>query len=210
VVRAVLPLPDFWNSHCDVFCREGIVENEVMMIVAAVVVLVAVAGIAWAYSARTRRERLKQRFGPEYDRTVEALGTPAKAEAALQQRAARVSRFNLRPLPPERAQEFDREWRRVQAGFVDSPDNAVREADQLVTQVMTARGYPLEDFETRADDLSVDHPRVVENYRIARALARRRERGEAGTEELRQAVVNYRALFEDLLRVDEPNQRRAS
>jgi hypothetical protein len=186
------------------------VDTEVMMIVAAVVVLVAVAAIAWAYSARTRRERIKQRFGPEYDRTVEALGTPAKAEAVLQQRAARVGRFNLHPLTREQAQAFDRDWRRVQAGFVDSPDAAVREADELVTQVMIARGYPLEDFDTRADDLSVDHPRVVENYRIARALARRRERGEAGTEELRQAVVNYRALFDDLLEVDEPNRRRAS
>jgi len=94
--------------------------------------------------------------------------------------------------------------------FVDDPDGAVAAADRLVTEVMSARGYPIEDFDTRAADLSVEHPRVVENYRIARALAVRRHRGEAGTEELRQAVVNYRALFDDLLKTDEGAFRRAS
>jgi septation ring formation regulator EzrA len=188
-----------------------VVTNEQMMIVAVAIVLVVVAAVAWAYSARTRRERLKQRFGPEYDRAVESLGTPAKAEAVLQERAKRVSRFKLHPLTSDQAEAFNREWRRVQARFVDDPDDAVREADHLVTDVMSARGYPIEDFETRADDLSVDHPRVVENYRIARTLAVRRQRGEAGTEELRQAVVNYRALFEDLLiDVDDERRRRAS
>lgn len=186
-------------------------NNELIMIVAVVIALAAIAAVAWAYSARTRRERLKQKFGPEYDRAVETLGTPAKAEAALLERAKRVSRFKLHPLTADQALAFDREWRRVQSRFVDNPDDAVREADQLVTEVMAARGYPLEDFDTRADDLSVDHPRVVENYRTARVLAQRRQRGEAGTEELRQAVVNYRALFEDLLiDVDDRRQRRAS
>ena len=182
-----------------------------MMIVAVAVVLVAIAAVAWTYSARARRERLRQKFGPEYDRAVETHGTTAKAEAALQERAKRVSRFKLHPLTADQAQAFSREWRRVQSRFVDNPDDAVREADQLVTQVMTARGYPLEDFDTRADDLSVDHARVVENYRTARALALRRQRGEAGTEELRQAVVNYRVLFEDLLvDVEDHGHRRAS
>jgi hypothetical protein len=183
------------------------VDNAVIMIV-AVVVLVAIAAVAYAYSTRARRERLKQRFGPEYDRAVEAHGTPAKAEAVLQERAKRVSRFKLHPLTSEQADTFNREWRSIQARFVDNPDDAVRDADDLVTRVMMARGYPTEDFETRADDLSVDHPRVVENYRTARALALRRQRGEAGTEELRQAVVNYRTLFEDLLvDVDDHRER---
>ena len=184
--------------------------NETMMIAAAVVILAVVAAIAWAYSARQQRERLIRQFGPEYERTVAAMGTPAKAEAALRERAERVSRFKLRTLTPEQAQAFEREWKRVQARFVDSPDDAVREADRLVAEVMAARGYPVEDFDKRVDDLSVDHSRVVENYRVARALADRRERGEAGTEELRQAVVNYRALFDDLLEVGDSIRRRAS
>jgi hypothetical protein len=177
-----------------------------MMIVGVVILLVAIAAIAYSYSARTQRARLKQRFGPEYDRAIETHGTEAKAEAALLRRAKRVSRLKLHPLTPEQADTFNREWRRVQGRFVDNPDDAVRDADQLVTQVMNARGYPMEDFDTRADDLSVDHPRVVDNYRTARALALRRQRGEAGTEELRQAVMNYRTLFEDLL-VDVDNHR---
>jgi plasmid stabilization system protein ParE len=191
-------------------CREEeSVTNELIIITVAAVALIVVIA-AWAYSVKIRRERLKQRFGPEYERAVESLGTPAKAEAVLEERAARVSRFNLHPLSPEQAAAFEREWRSVQARFVDTPEDATRDADRLVTEVMSARGYPVEDFDTRANDLSVDHPRVVENYRVARRLAIRRQRGEAGTEELRQAVVNYRALFDDLLHVAEPSRRRAS
>jgi hypothetical protein len=183
-----------------------------MMLVGAVVAVVALLIViaAWYYSTRRRRAQIRQRFGPEYDRTVQAVGEPTKAEQILSERAARVERFKLRTLTPEQAGAFTREWRRIQARFVDDPDGAVGEADQLVTQVMTARGYPMEDFERRAEDLSVDHPHVVQNYRTARALVIRRSRGEAGTEELRQAVVNYRALFDELLEVDERRQRRAS
>jgi hypothetical protein len=188
------------------------VDQQTMMLVGAIVALVALLIVAgtWYYTSRQRRVRLQQRFGPEYERTVEAVGEPSKAEAILSERAARVDRFKLRALTPDQADAFSREWRRIQAKFVDDPDAAVTEADQLVTQVMTARGYPLEDFERRADDLSVDHPHVVQNYRTARALAMRRSRGEAGTEELRQAVVNYRALFDDLLEAHETRHRRAS
>src|SRR5262249_57694936 len=113
-------------------------------------------------------------------------------------------------LSREQAQSFVREWQRIQGMFVDDPDGAVAAADRLVTEVMSARGYPIEDFDTRAADLSVEHPRVVENYRIARALAVRRSRGEAGTEELRQAVMNYPALFDDLFETDEGTIPRAS
>jgi hypothetical protein len=180
-----------------------------ILIVVTVGVLVGVA--AWAFIIRQRRQQLRQRFGPEYDRTVEAVGKPTKAEAILQERADRVDRFKLRPLTHDQADAFSREWRRVQARFVDDPAAAVTDADALVTQVMAARGYPIEDFEKRAEDISVDHPHVVENYRAARALVQRRERGEASTEELRQAVVNYRALFDDLLEVaDDRSRRRAS
>src|SRR5678809_570265 len=110
--------------------------------------------------------------------------------------AKSVNEFKIHPLSQQQADTFAREWHRIQGMFVDDPDGAVAAADRLVTEVMEARGYPIEDFDTRAADLSVEHPRVVENYRVARALAVRRGRGEAGTEELRQAVVNYRALFD--------------
>jgi len=174
----------------------------------AVVVVLAALALAWTYMQRQRRVRLREQFGPEYDRTLREVGTPEKAEAILDARARRVEKLKIRPLSREQSESFSREWRRVQGLFVDDPDGAVAAADRLVTQVMSARGYPIDDFETRAADLSVDHPRVVENYRVARALALRRERSEAGTEELRQAVVNYRALFNDLL--DLHDIRRAS
>lgn len=185
-------------------------DSETLMLV-----LMAAAGLAlglgvWAAVTLQRRRRLRERFGPEYARTVDAVGQPNRAEALLQERVARVSRFKLRPLSSEQAAAFAREWRRVQSRFVDDPDAAVAEADALVGDIMTARGYPPEDFERRADDVSVDHPHVVENYRIARELMLRRERGEAGTEELRQAVVNYRVLFDDLLEVGTSTRRRAS
>ena len=183
-------------------------DTLTLVVIAGVVVLLAL--IAWAYTSRRRRVNLRDRFGPEYERTVEAVGA-ARADAVLRERAERVSRFNLRKLTPDQAESFTREWRRIQSRFVDDPLSAVGEADQLVTQVMTARGYPLEDFDQRANDLSVDHPIVVQNYRTARALALRRQRGEAGTEEMRQAVVNYRALFDELLDVDTRGaNRRAS
>ena len=185
-------------------------DSETLMLIGTVVVVLLVGIAVWAYASRRRRVSLRERFGPEYERTVQAVG-PTRAEAVLRERADRVSRFNLRKLTQDQADAFAREWRRVQGRFVDDPAGAVGEADQLVTQVMTARGYPLEDFDRRADDLSVDHPVVVQNYRTARALALRRQRNEAGTEEMRQAVVNYRALFDELLEVDAHGaHRRAS
>jgi hypothetical protein len=180
------------------------------MLGGAVVVALLLGLAAWVYTSRRRRVNLRERFGPEYERTVQAVG-PARADAVLRERAERVSRFNLRKLTQDQADAFVREWRRIQGRFVDDPTGALGDADQLVTQVMTARGYPLEDFDRRADDLSVDHPVVVHNYRTARTLAERRQRGEAGTEEMRLAVVYYRALFDELLEVDtRSTHRRAS
>jgi hypothetical protein len=186
------------------------VNPDTLMLVVIAIVVVLIALAAWAYTTRRRRLSLRERFGPEYERTVEAVG-PARADSVLRDRAERVSRFNLRKLTQDQVNAFTREWRRVQGRFVDDPDGAVGEADQLVAQVMTARGYPLEDFDRRADDLSVDHPVVVQNYRTARALALRRQRGEVGTEEMRQAVVNYRSLFDELLEIGTGSaHRRAS
>ncbi len=185
-------------------------SQTLMLVVIAVLVVAALAVAAWLYSARRRRAQLRERFGPEYDRAVRETGAPEKADALLEGRVRRVQQFKIHPLSRDQAQAFSTEWRRVQAMFVDDPVGAVSAADALVTQVMSARGYPIEDFDTRAADLSVDHPRVVENYRAARTLAERNRRGEASTEELRQAVVNYRALFDDLLDVPARSIRRAS
>ena len=201
------------NDDCDLPERTGgtnVDSQTVWLVIAAVIVALAIGAFAWMYAQRQRRERLRTHFGPEYDRTVREVGSAAKAEAVLADRAQRVKEMKIHPLSHEQAEAFDREWRRVQALFVDDPNGAVAAADRLVTEVMTARGYPIEDFDTRAADLSVQHPRVVDNYRIARGLATRRARGEAGTEELRQAVVNYRALFDDLLATDKGAFRRAS
>jgi len=186
------------------------VDQQTMWLVIAAVVIVAIVAVAWVYAQRQRRVRLRTHFGPEYDRAVREAGSPTKADALLAERAKRVRDLRIHRLSREQAESFVREWQRIQGMFVDDPDGAVAAADRLVTEVMSARGYPIEDFDTRAADLSVEHPRVVESYRMARTLAVRRSRGEAGTEELRQAVVNYRALFDDLLKTDEGAIRRAS
>jgi hypothetical protein len=188
------------------------VESENLLLIGIVVLaVIAAAVLGWTYMQRQRRTRLRERFGPEYDRALRETGNAEKATAVLEDRVRRVQRLKLHTLSREQADAFGREWKRVQAMFVDEPGAAVGAADRLVAEVMTARGYPMEDFDARAADLSVDHPRVVENYRIARSFAVRGTRGEVGTEELRQAVVNYRALFDDLLDTgDHRNLRRVS
>lgn len=192
--------------------REVPVDSQNMTIIVIAVVAIACAAVAWMYVQRQRALEVRNRFGPEYERTVKETGGHEKAVAALEERVKRVEAFKIRPLSTEQARSFAIEWQRVQSLFVDDPDGAVTSADRLLTEVMAARGYPIEDFDTRAADLSVDHPKVVENYRTARALALRRQRGEAGTEELRQAVLNYRELFGDLLETGPRDavRRRAS
>ncbi len=158
-----------------------------------------VVAIAAAYYAKRRKEsvRLQRQFGPEYGRTVERFGKRAKAEAELAAREKRVERLNITPLAPADATRFSQAWSTLQGRFVDNPKGVVVQADQLVYELMQKRGYPMGDFERRAADISVDHPGVVANYRAARAIALRDERGEADTEELRKAVVHYRALFDE-------------
>jgi hypothetical protein len=167
-----------------------------LIIVVAVLVVAAVA----LYAMR-RRAQLKARFGPEYERVVHETGSAFKAEAKLTERASRVQKYEIRRLSPDEAQRFDDEWRRAQALFVDDPGLAVTRADALVTEVMTARGYPMTDFDRRAEDLTVDHAAVVQHYRAARDIAIRHAERRATTEDLRQAFVHYRALFDDLLQL---------
>ena len=160
--------------------------------------LIAIAFAAWMLFQKQRTQRLRSQFGAEYDRMVEASGRK-QAETELEHRTRRVQKFRIRPLTSEEQNRFADAWRREQGRFVDDPRGAVEQADRLVADVMRARGYPVAEFEMRAADLSVDHPRVVNNYRKAHEIALRDSRGEASTEDLRQAMVYYRALFEDLL-----------
>jgi hypothetical protein len=177
----------------------------------AILLLLAIVGIA-ILTRRRRSEHLAHRFGPEYERTVEQMGSRGQAESELAAREKRVKKFDIVPLATGEAQRFRTEWQALQSRFVDNPQAAVGSADMLVRDLMMRRGYPVGDFESVAADLSVDHPVVVEHYRAAHAIALRQERGEADTEALRQAVVHYRALFAELLEVEEPQaaQRRAA
>jgi hypothetical protein len=169
----------------------------------AVIVGLIIAALAlWLVLRNRRRKHLSSRFGPEYDHTVAELGK-GRAERELEARTKRVEKLTIHPLPAAERDRFLDLWRRAQALFVDSPLTAVAEADRLIGEVMRARGYPVSDFERRAADVSVDHPRVVANYREAHAIALNADKGQAGTEELRQAMVHYRALFEELLEAHE-------
>jgi hypothetical protein len=172
------------------------VETTAVWVLIAIVLIGAIAFITLS---RVRSRRLRDRFGPEYERTVRAEGTVRKAEAALEARAKRVQALHIRPLSPSDATRFDTAWRAIQTRFVDDPRGAVTDADRLVGEVMSTRGYPVGEFEQRVADISVDHPDVVMNYRAAREIALQHSQGKASTEDLRQAMVHYRALFHDLL-----------
>ena len=167
--------------------------------VVIVALVVAVAVVMWRALAARRTRALRERFGPEYERTTAAVGNRREAEAELAGRTERREQLNVRPLPAEARQRYARQWETVQSQFVDSPPTAITAADGLVSAVMADRGYPIDDFDQRAADVSVDHPAVVENYRQAHEISMRSARGEATTEELRQAMQNYRSLFEELL-----------
>jgi uncharacterized iron-regulated membrane protein len=174
------------------------VDTQTLTLVVIVVVLLVAAGLA-AFALQRRQVRKAQdRFGPEYERVVEEAGGRRAAAAELREREKRVKSLELRPLEPAQRDAFAAAWRDVQADFVDDPATAVGRADDLLGQVMGARGYPVADFDQRAADLSVEHPHVVQNYRAGHDIALRHARGEAGTEDLRQAMIHYRDLFDEL------------
>jgi hypothetical protein len=176
------------------------------IVVLAVIVIIGIAALM--YFRRRRTEGLRTRFGgPEYARTVEESGSRKRAEAGLDARKERVEGFHIRPLASGDRTRFEESWRKVQARFVDSPGGAVTEADQFLGDVMSTRGYPVSDFEQRAADISVDHPLVLTNYRVAHEIALRQTQGKATTEDLRQAMIHYRTLFEEL--VGEPEMVHA-
>ena len=172
--------------------------TTVAIAIAIVIVVVAAIVIWWAMRQRERSRELRTRFGPEYDHAVEEYGGEHKAEKALETRTERVQQLNIHDLSPDESAHYASAWEEVQRQFVDDPERALTRADELVLEAMEKRGYPMGEFEQRAADISVDHPQVVEHYRVAHRTAGRAQRGEAPTEELRQAMVHYRALFQEL------------
>lgn len=181
-------------------------DPRLIALVAAVVVIVVVT--VWLYMRKRRgtTAALRQKFGPEYDRAVLLHGS--KAESKLAEREKRIDMLNIRDLDSAERERYSTQWKAIQSRFVDSPKGAVTEADDLVSSVMKARGYPVSEFDQRAADISVDHPRVVENYRSAHAIALRVGKDQATTEELRTAMIHYRSLFEELVQASVVVERK--
>jgi len=172
---------------------------DIGVIIIAIVVIGIVGLLAFLAGRKQRTRHLRDRFGPEYDRVIAKTPDRKTAEAELEAREQRRDQFELRPLDPDSAARYQNEWRETQGRFVDSPSEAIREADSLITSVMRDRGYPMDHFDQRAADLSVEHPDVVNRYRAAHRIAVANERGEASTEDLREAMIHYRSLFERLI-----------
>jgi hypothetical protein len=181
---------------------EDTLMNNPVVIVLVIALVAAIGAAIWLYMRSRRTEHLQQRFGPEYERALETHHDQREAERELEERAERVEHLNIRPLEADERDRFASRWQSVQAQFVDDPASATEDADQLVGEVMATRGYPVGDFEQRAADVSVHHPGVVEHYRAAHAIAMRNARGDSDTEQLRQALMHYRALFDDLLETE--------
>lgn len=177
----------------------------VLVAVAAIVVL-----LIWYMMARRRTAHLRNRYGDEYDRTVETVGNAGRAEAALEERERRVKALDIRALTGRERDEYSAEWKDAKALFVDSPAEAVLRTDRMIAQVMKAKGYPMADFAERHENLTVDHVDVARNYLAGHEIAERQTRGEASTEDLRQAMMHYEALFEGLLADVDDNEPQAS
>jgi hypothetical protein len=187
----------------------NLILSDPKVIVAIVGVILVIAVLAWLYVRKRRKTTadLHERFGTEYERAVREHGSERKAEAKLADREKRVEKLHLRVLDPMEHERYTKQWASVQSRFVDSPKGAVTEADDLVSSLMKTRGYPVSDFDQRAADISVDHPRVVENYRSAHEIALRVGKDAATTEDLRTAMINYRSLFEDLMQLSATIER---
>ena len=188
--------------------NEHLLDPKYLMLAGVVILVIAV--VAWLYvqKRRSTTASLRQKFGPEYERAVHQQGSERKAEAKLADRQERVKKLNVRDLDPMEREHFSKQWESVQSRFVDSPRGAVTEADDLVSSLMKTRGYPVSDFDQRAADISVDHPRVVENYRSGHDIALRVGKNGASTEDLRAAMIHYRSLFEELVQVSTIVERK--
>jgi hypothetical protein len=182
-----------------------------LIALAVVVILLIIVGVVLYMRKRKKTTaELRGRFGTEYDRAVQQHGSERKAEAKLTDRAARVEMLRIRELDPAERERYVSQWQAVQSRFVDYPKGTVTEADELVCSLMQARGYPVADFDQRTADISVDHPRVVENYRSAHDIALRVGSGSVTTEDLRTAMINYRSLFEELVQVQPAGDKRVA
>jgi hypothetical protein len=186
--------------------------TPIQITIVAVVLLLVVAIAVGLYlkHRKTRTLGFKNRFGSEYDRAVQQHGTPKKAEAKLADRENRVEKMKIRELSPTERDRFVAEWQTVQSRFVDHPKSAVTEADDLVNALLEARGYPKDGFEQRAADVSVTYPRLMENYRVGHDIAVRPGKADASTEELRTAMIQYRAIFDELVQEQAPGQVRTA
>lgn len=183
-------------------------SSSIIFIVLVAVLAAVIIFAAVRYFQEKRTRHLRDRFGPEYARMAEEAGSLRAAEKRLADREKRAEQLNIHPLTAEDRRRFLAQWQLIQARFVDNPKAALADADELLGTIMAARGYPVTDFEQRAADLSVDHPRVVQHYHAAHGIALRHRRGEASTEDMRQAMLHYRSLFEEL--VSEPTQAHAA
>ncbi len=179
--------------------------NLVIALIAIALILIITVAI-YQNHRRNTAAQLRERFGSEYDRAVLEQGSESRAQAHLQARESRVEHLHLRDLTPAERERSEADWQSIQSRFVDHPKGAVLEADELVSSLMNARGYPVADFDQRAADISVHHPRVVDSYRSAHAVAVRLNSDEATTEDLRAAMIQYRTLFDELLQLRSPNQ----
>jgi ABC-type multidrug transport system fused ATPase/permease subunit len=178
------------------------VDNTLLIVIVVLVVVLLGAILAVAFSGRKRSQRLQERFGPEYEHTVQSFGNEKKAQTELDERQKHVAALNIRPLSVSERERYLTEWTAVQSKFVDEPGQAIVDADHLIMEVMQVRAYPVSDFEQRAADISVNYPTLVSNYRAARVIALKNEQQQADTEELRQAMIYYRSLFEELLETE--------
>ena len=167
--------------------------------IAILVAIIIVIAIAWFASRRMRSDHLRKQFGPEYERHVRTIGSQTKAEEELAARERRYRKLDIRALSPSARERYQEKWRVVQSEFVDAPETAIGKADSLIQSVMRDRGYPTGDFDRQAEDLSVEHARVIDDYRAAHATSEKSTAGKASTEELRQAVISYRSLFDSLV-----------
>lgn len=179
------------------------------LIITVIVVLLLVGGIgSMVMSRRQRTKRLEERFGPEYDRAISEIGDQNQAEKALEERIAHVKALNIRPLSAQEVNDYSHDWQETQRLFVDEPLKALQKADRLIREVMKARGYPVEDFEQRVADISVNYPELVKDYRGLHHIAIKDTKEKVGTEEMRQAMVHGRALFEDLMKQESKDEQK--
>jgi len=185
-------------------------NTQIIFAAVAIVALVVIVVFTYLQSRKTRSAALRNRFGSEYDRAVLTHGSPQKAEAKLAGRETRVEALKIRELGANERERFIAEWQTVQSRFVDYPKAAVTEADNLIAALLVARGYPRETFEQSAADLSVTYPRVMEGYRVAHAIAVRPSGAEASTEELRTAMIQSRAVFDELIQGRSPQEKKAA